>query len=154
MTAAPAHISPGRAPVCPFLVCRKPKEVVDFAEATFDARLARPILWHRDGRLWNAELNFPDGGTVMVGEATEGMERPGFVYLHVHDTDATFARALKNGATEIMAPQSQFYGDYDGGVQDMGGNWWWIATHERDMTHDEIEAEARTAEEARKEGPQ
>ena len=143
------HLVPGRSPVSPFLVCKNAEAVVAFAIDVFGAEPRHDALYRQDGTLWNAELGFPDGGSVFVSEAQDGMERPGFIYVHVRDTDAAFRAALAAGATQIMSPAMQFYGDYDGGVEDMGGNWWWIATHKKDLSADEIRAAARAQEEGR-----
>lgn len=144
----PGWIAPDRAQVTPFAICRKPEEVIAFAETVFDASLVRPVLHHHDGKVWNAELRIGEG-SVLIGEASDGFERPAFIYVHVPDTDATFRKALENGGTEFMAPTMQFYGDYDGGVEDMGGNIWWIGTHRKTLCPDEIETRARAEERQR-----
>jgi len=135
----------GRSVVSTFIVVRDAMRVVDFAKTVFDARELREPLFHSDGSLWNAELDI-GGSTIMLGEARDGMHRPAFLYVHVEDCDAVFARALAAGARSIMEPQDQFYGDRDGGVEDMAGNWWWIATHQQDLSTPEIERRARALE--------
>lgn len=52
--------------------------------------------------------------------------------------DAVYERALKAGATSIMEPADQFYGDRHGGVTDPFGNQWWIATHIEDVSNEEL----------------
>jgi hypothetical protein len=47
-------------------------------------------------------------------------------------------RALQAGATSLMEPTDQFYGDRSAGVQDQVGNQWWIATHQEDVPPEEI----------------
>jgi len=37
-----------------------------------------------------------------------------------------------------MEPADQFYGDHNGGVKDPLGNFWWIATHQEDVSHEEL----------------
>lgn len=138
----------GRSVVSTFIVVPDAMRVVEFAKAVFDASEIREPLFHADGTLWNVELDI-GGSTVMLGEATEGMHRPAFVYVHVEDCDATYAKALAAGGKPIMPPQDQFYGDRDGGVEDMAGNWWWIATHKEDLPAAEIERRAREVEKAR-----
>lgn len=138
----------GRSVVSAYLVVPDAMRVVDFAKAVFDARALREPLFRTDGSLWNIELDV-GGSTIMVGEARDGMHRPGFLYVHVEDCDATFEKALAAGAKAIMPPQDQFYGDRDGGVEDMAGNWWWIATHKEDLSTAEIERRARAVEKER-----
>ena len=138
----------GHSMVSAYLVVSDPMRVVDFAKTVFDAQVREP-LFYSDGSLWNVELDI-GGSTIMLGEARDGMHRPGFLYVHVEDCDATFERAIAAGAKPIMQPQDQFYGDRDGGVEDMAGNWWWIATHREDLSAAEIERRAREVEKTRK----
>lgn len=58
---------------------------------------------------------------------------------------STYRRALDAGATSLMEPADQFYGDRNAGVRDPAGNLWWIATHVEDVPPDEL---ARRAQEA------
>ena len=143
-----SHVPPGRSALCPFLVVKDAPAVIAFAKAVFGAREVAPPLMRADGRVWNAEIEI-GGVTVMLGEASEGFARPGFLYVYVADVDAAFARALEHGATAVMAPEARFYGARDGGVEDPSGNWWWIGTHTEDLTPDEIAVRA-AAEEARR----
>lgn len=39
-------------------------------------------------------------------------------------------------------PADQFYGDRSGGVQDLAGNHWWIATHFEDVPPEELKLRA------------
>jgi uncharacterized glyoxalase superfamily protein PhnB len=135
----------GRSVVSTFIIVPQAVRIVDFAQAVFDARLIREPLFHADGSLWNAELDV-GGSTIMIGDATDGMQRPAFLYVHVEDCDAVFEKALAAGAKPIMQPEEQFYGDRDGGVEDVAGNWWWIATHKQDLSAAEIERRARAVE--------
>jgi uncharacterized glyoxalase superfamily protein PhnB len=48
--------------------------------------------------------------------------------LYVPDVDATYRRAITAGATPMSEPADQPYGDRTGGVSDMFGNQWYIAT--------------------------
>jgi uncharacterized glyoxalase superfamily protein PhnB len=63
---------------------------------------------------------------------------PGSIYLYVHNTDAVYQRALQAGATSLTEPADQFYGDRTAGVQDPVGNRWWIATHQEDISPEEL----------------
>ena len=70
---------------------------------------------------------------------------PGAIYLYVIDTDATYQRALGAGATSLMEPADQFYGDRSAGVKDPVGNYWWIGTHQEDVPPEEMEKRTRKA---------
>ena len=127
------------------IMVRNGLDVIEFAKSVFGAELVRKPLMRGDGRLWNAEIRI-GGATIMLGDADPGEERPGFLYVHVPDVDATFEKAQAAGASPIMAPQDHFYGERDGGVQDRHGNLWWIATHKEDVDDQELERRAREIE--------
>ncbi len=61
------------------------------------------------------------------------------INLYVPDTDALYHSALAAGATSIREPADQFYGDRSGGVRDVCGNEWWMATHIEDVSQEEME---------------
>ncbi|HKX19865.1 MAG TPA: hypothetical protein VJT33_17825 [bacterium] len=54
-----------------------------------------------------------------------------------------YARAIAAGATSIMEPANQFYGDRHGGVLDFASNQWWIATHQEDVSPDDLQRRAK-----------
>lgn len=50
------------------------------------------------------------------------------VHVYVPDVDATYARALAAGAESVQEPVKKDDPDKRGGVKDLGGTTWWIAT--------------------------
>ena len=74
----------------------------------------------------------------MLGDGGEEWVRPAFVYVYVPDARATYDAAIAAGATSMAEPAERFYGAVDGGVTDMAGNIWWIATHTETLSHEEI----------------
>jgi uncharacterized glyoxalase superfamily protein PhnB len=67
---------------------------------------------------------------------------PTAIYLYVNDADATYKRALRAGATSVMEPADQFWGDRHGGVKDPAGNYWWIATRIEEVPPAELKKRA------------
>ncbi len=141
-------VAPGRARVSPFVVVRDAMQIVRFAEEVFDAVAVSRPLFRADGRLWNHEIRIGES-TIMFGDGEGDMIRPAFLYVHVPDAVATYERALAAGARAAMPPERRFYGAIDGGVEDMAGNLWWIATQVEDLSEDEIARRAR-AEDAQR----
>ena len=79
----------------------------------------------------------------MIGEASEkGPAMPATIVVYVDDVDAAYKRALEAGAITLRQPVDQLYGDRLGGVKDLAGNYWWIATHIEDVLPDEFELRA------------
>jgi uncharacterized glyoxalase superfamily protein PhnB len=75
-----------------------------------------------------------------MGQAAPTADRPVPVtmWLYVPDCDAAFNRAVKAGARETMAPADMFWGDRCSGVADPFGYLWSFATHQKDMTEQEM----------------
>jgi PhnB protein len=70
---------------------------------------------------------------VMIGGGGKGAKwkgspSPGSLHLYVKDVDTVYERALQAGATSLMAPTNQEYGDRDAAIVDVGGNHWYIGT--------------------------
>jgi uncharacterized glyoxalase superfamily protein PhnB len=140
-------IPDGYHSVTPYLVVHDVARLIDFLCATFEAKVTeRHDL--PDGRVMHAEVRIGDS-TVMMGEARDPKPAmPGMLYVYVADTDAAYKRAIAAGATSLLEPTLQFYGDRNAGVKDRHGNQWWIATHVEDVPPDEMarraEAHAKT----------
>jgi PhnB protein len=63
---------------------------------------------------------------------------PVTLHLFVPDADAAVARAVAAGAQVVMPLADQFWGDRYGQVEDPFGHRWSIATHQRDLTPEQI----------------
>lgn len=138
-------IAPGRSRVSTFISVPDAMRVVRFAEDVFGAERVSAPFYHHDGRLWNVELRIGDS-TIMLGDGGAEMVRTAFVYVYVPDARATYQAALEAGAIPVMEPEDRFYGAVDGGVEDVAGNLWWIATHTEDLSDDEIARRAAAQE--------
>ena len=112
-------------------------KLIDFMKAAFDAReiFRMPMP---DGSIGHAELRIGNS-MIMLGEASgQWKAMPATLQLYLEDVDAVYARAVAAGGTPIAEPANQFYGDRRGGVRDMCGNNWWVATHVEDVSAEEM----------------
>ncbi len=130
-------IPEGQQSVTPYLVVKDAAALIAFLQDAFDAevlvRHARP-----DGTIMHAQLRI-GGSVVMMGEPMgDQTPMPAMLHLYVEAVDQVYQQALDAGATSIMAPTDQFYGDRSGGVADKHGNHWWIATHIEDVSNEEM----------------
>ena len=121
----------------PYLVVEGIPKLIGFLKQAFGAqetfRLTRP-----DGGVMHAELKIGDS-IVMMGEAMgQWKAQPCSLYVYVEDVDAVYQRAIEAGGTSVGEPKDQFYGDRTGGVIDPCGNYWGIATHVEDVSHEEM----------------
>ena len=60
-------------------------------------------------------------------------------YMYMPDVDASFATAKKAGLKEISAVQDMFWGDRTGSMEDSFGIRWTVATHQRDVSPQDME---------------
>jgi PhnB protein len=67
------------------------------------------------------------------------------IFLYVEDVDAVVKQAVDGGATVLMEPADQFWGDRLGSIQDPFGHSWSIASHVEDLAPEEIAERGRTA---------
>jgi hypothetical protein len=70
---------------------------------------------------------------------------PVSILLYVNDVDAVFTQAVAAGATVQRPVADQFYGDRTGGVTDLFGHVWYIATHKEDVSPEEMKKRAAAA---------
>jgi uncharacterized glyoxalase superfamily protein PhnB len=131
--------------VTPYLVVPGVTTLIDFLQQAFDAQLLFSPMMRSDGGIGHAEVKIGDS-IIMMGEPMHDMPpMPGSIYLYVQETDAVYQRALQAGATSLMEPADQFYGDRSAGVKDPVGNQWWIATHKEDVPPEEMIKRAKAA---------
>ena len=130
------HIPEGYGTVFPYMVVDRLEPFVIFLKTAFDAKeLGRTVM--PNGRVANCRIRI---GTTsfMVSEAEvpNSQPMPAAYYIYVEDADATFAKAIANGAKSIFPPMNMPYQDRQGGVVDMCGNTWWISTHLEEEGYD------------------
>ena len=137
----------GYQSVIPYVIVDDPEALLRFLKAAFGAK-EKGVNRDPSGRIFHGEVIIDDS-CVMFSQATDRHPAmPCTIYIYVPDTDATYRAALAAGATSIMEPANQFYGDRNAGVKDSNGNVWWMGTHVEDVPYDELQR--RMAEEMKK----
>jgi PhnB protein len=114
-----------RHAVTPYITVRQPAELIDFLTNAFGAIEHFRATGSANGM--HAELSIGDS-VVMVGGAEHIEPKPAAIHLYVPDVDQAYERALKAGAKSLMPVEDQPYGERSGGVEDVHGNRWYIAT--------------------------
>ncbi|HEX6832269.1 MAG TPA: VOC family protein [Rudaea sp.] len=118
---------PDHNAVSPFLLVHSVDAMLAFLRATFDAAEVYKMTLP-DGSVKHAEVRIDDS-IVMMGERPAGDAAiQCSTHVYVPDVDGAYERALAAGATSIVAPRDQPYGDRSCGVRDPQGNTWWIGT--------------------------
>jgi len=136
------HIPAGYRSVTPYLVVKGAAKLIEFLIQAFEAEETHERTTRPDGSVMHTEVKIGDS-LVMMGEpiGTSG-PMPACFYLYVEDTDTVYRRALAAGATSVMEPADQFYGDRSAGVRDPCGNLWYLATHVEDVPPEEMKRRA------------
>jgi PhnB protein len=136
-------IPEGYRTVTPYPIVQGSETLIEFLVQAFAATEIRRTL-HLDGSIMNAEVKIGDS-FIMLSEARPEFEAmPTMIHLYVENADELYHRALQAGATSMMEPRDEFYGDRAAGVKDPTGNHWWIATHQEDVSSTEIEERIKT----------
>lgn len=118
----------GYTSVSPYLITTDVQQIVTFLNKTFGATVLRRFE-SPEGRTMHCEVKLDDS-IVMLGESPEGSASPAHIHLYVQDVQDAYRRALEAGGKSVQEPQQRGGEDTDmrGGVEDPGGNTWWIST--------------------------
>lgn len=140
-------IPEGYTSITPYLTVDDAKEAIEFYKRAFGAT-ARGVIAVPDGRIAHAELKIGDAIVMLCDNLPEFAGRTPkelggtavSLFLFVEDVDAVFRRAADAGATVIMEPDDQIWGDRLGQVEDPFGHLWLIATRVEEVKPAELEA--------------
>jgi uncharacterized glyoxalase superfamily protein PhnB len=119
----------------PYLSCLDAAAAIEWYQTVFDAVLLGDPIIMDDGSVGHAELRVGDSVFMMAGEYPEenhlspetlGGSSAAF-QLYVPDADATYERAVANGATALR-PLAEGYGARQGTIRDPFGHRWFICT--------------------------
>jgi PhnB protein len=147
MASAVKAIPAGYHSVTPYLICKGASDAIEFYKKAFGAvevvRMAGP-----DGRVGHAELKIGDSHIMLADEHPDiGAYSPQHfggspvsVLLYVENTDATVSAAVAAGAKITRPVKDEFYGDRAGTIADPFGHQWYVHTHIKDVTPEEMRA--------------
>jgi PhnB protein len=115
--------------VSPYLIVTDAAATIRFLVTVLGAVELRRFADPASGRLMHAEVRLDDT-VIMLGDCVEGVWPAVAAHVHVYvpDVDATYAKALQNGATAVQAPVQKQDEDKRGGFKDAWGTTWWVAT--------------------------
>ena len=144
MTVKP--IPDGYHSVQPYLMIDGVAKAIEFYKKAFGAT-ERLCMKQPDGRVGHAEIEIGDSCIMMADEnpeikafaTTHYGGSPVSLLLYTEDCDAMYKRAIAAGAKSEREPADQFYGDRMSGVLDPFGYKWFIATHIKDVSKEDLE---------------
>lgn len=150
MNTAVKTVPEGMHTVTPHIICAGAGDAIAFYKKAFGAEeLSR--MNGPGGGLMHAALRIGNSVIMMADENLAWNSRgpntlggtPVTLHLYLEDCDAAFARAVDAGATSRMPPADMFWGDRYGQVVDPYGHVWALATHQRDLTPEQMMAEMK-----------
>ena len=130
----------------PYMICKPAAEAIEFYKKAFGAvevmRMAGP-----DGRIGHAEIKIGDSHIMLADEHPEMSiyspqhygGSPVSVLLYVGNADAIMSAAVAAGAKITRPLKDEFYGDRAGNIVDPFGHQWYIHTHIKDVSPEEMQ---------------
>lgn len=129
-----------------YLILKNCAAAIDFYKKVFGVtermRMTRP-----DGRIGHAEIQVGDSCIMMADEHPD-MDAfspehyggsPVSILIYVENCDATYRQAMAAGGKSVREPRDEAYGDRMSGILDPFGYKWWMATHIKDVSKEELE---------------
>jgi PhnB protein len=113
--------------VNPYVMVQDAAKLLDFLKQAFDAEELGRYL-DASGRIAHACVKIGDSMVEMADATEQWPPMPGSFHFYVPDVDAVYQHAVRAGATSLQSPDDKPYGERSGGVKDVCGNVWYIAT--------------------------
>jgi PhnB protein len=144
------YLPQGYHTATPYLIVKGASRAIEFYQQAFAAkelmRLPGP-----GGMIGHAEIMIGDSPILLADEMPEMGYRspeswggtPVSILLYVEDVDMVVERSVKAGAKLERPAADQFYGDRNAILRDPFGHVWTIATHQEDVSVEEMEQRAR-----------
>jgi PhnB protein len=153
MTDKVRAIPEGFHTLTPHLTVRDAHRAIEFYKQAFGAEVLHVApapggkVMHAALKIGNSMLMLNDEFPEYGGDPAPSATRGSGVALHIYldNVDAAFERAVSAGDTVKMLLMDQFWGDRYGQVMDPFGHRWSLATHNRDMSQEEMQQEQEKA---------
>ncbi len=140
-------IPDGYHSVTPYLIIDngRANDALDFYARAFNAKEIMRMPGPHGG-VTHAEMQIGDS-IFMLSDESPKMEAYGpshyggspiTLFVYVPDVDATTKQAEAAGAKVTRPLADQFYGDRTAGLEDPFGHRWYLATHIRDVSTEEL----------------
>lgn len=133
-TSVEVKTPPGLHVLTPYLAGEGAANLITFLERAFGAQVEARVPHPADpAKIMHSQILIGDS-RIELGDVTDIMDARRFeLHLYVPDADAVYERAMAAGARSLHAPTDQPYGDREAGVEDPMGNYWYIATHGKEI---------------------
>ncbi len=147
MSAELKPVPNNKQTITPYLTVKAPDSAIAFYRSALGAVEVFRMEAPGTGELMHAELKIGDATIYLSGEWPDfgilgplGIGgTPVTIHLNVGDVDAVHDQAVAAGATSLMAPSNQFWGDRFAKFQDPEGHRWSIATQIEQLTPEQMQ---------------
>ncbi|MGH9745558.1 MAG: VOC family protein [Candidatus Acidiferrales bacterium] len=136
-TAGVKPVREGFHTITQYLIVPDSGRMIDFLKEVFGAvetfRTTRPgtkTIMHAEARIGDSMIELADSSEQFP-------PMPAALHVFVEDVDSTYEKALHAGATSLLAPTDQEYGERGASIADEFGNHWYIATPLKGQTRPE-----------------
>ena len=147
-------IPDGYHSVTPYLIIDggRANDALEFYTRAFGATIAMRMQ-RPDGLIAHAEIQVGDS-KIMLADESPNIDAygpshyggsPVSLLIYVPNVDATTQQASSAGAVVVRPVADQFYGDRTAGLKDPFGHIWYLATHVRDVSVEEMKRHMSTA---------
>ncbi len=137
--------------VTPSFIFKDSKKATEFYKKAFNAKVIDLLPSPTGKGIMHATMQIGDSIMMMgdenpeCGSSAETLGgSPISFFIYVPDADAAFKQAIEAGGIAVMPVADMFWGDRCGQLKDPFGYSWWIATHKKDLTQDEIKKGAES----------
>ena len=146
MSSPVKPVPDGYHSVTPYLIIDGANAAIEYYTKVFGATevLRMPAS---DGRIMHAEIQIGTSRVMLADEhpaigayaPAHFNGTPVHLMLYIEDVDTVFAKAVDAGAKVERPLADQFYGDRTGGIIDPYGHHWYLATHIKDVSMEEMQ---------------
>ena len=144
-------IPAGYHSVTPSLTFKGSLKAIEFYKKAFGAKVLEVMPGPDGQRTMHATIQIGDSILMMGDEMPQaGCQSaeslgacPISLYVYVPNVDVFFQQAIAAGATAGMPVADMFWGDRAGQLKDPFGYSWMIATHQQDLSNEQIQQGAQ-----------
>lgn len=141
-------IPDGYHSITPSFTFKDSQKAIDFYKKAFNAEVLNIFpnlhgkgIMHATLKIGNSIImmgdEMPDNENCQKSAETLGHSPISF-YLYVHDADEAFNQAIAAGGKVAMPIMDMFWGDRAGSLKDPFGYSWMIATHQKELTVEQM----------------
>lgn len=112
--------------VTTYLIIKNAAAFIQFMQTVFNAEIVNKHM-RDENIIMHAELKIGNSIIMLADSTSQYPPANAHLFIYVEDADATYKKAIDNGAVTITELANQSYGR-SGGVKDNFGNTWWITS--------------------------